>query len=245
MAQALKPEIFVEKDYETLSRKAAEFLLSEILAPKEKPFSVALSGGSTPKRLYEILGSEEFKHRILWERVHFFWGDERCVPPTDPESNFKMAWDVWLSKLSLPEGNIHRFKGELDPESAALAYEEELQSFFGSVLFPTFDFILLGLGPDGHTASLFPETTALYEKKRWAVSNFVPKFGKNRLTLTYPVLNSAKIVAFLVSGKEKADKVASVLNGDSSLPATGVRPHSGRLVWFLDKEAGEKISGLF
>jgi len=207
-------------------------------------FTVALSGGSTPKNLYSLLASDEtMRGSVPWERVHFFWGDERHVPPDHPESNYRMAHEAMLSKVPLPAANVHRIKSEnSDAHQAAHEYEQALVEFFqlpeGGL--PHFDLIFLGLGPDGHTASLFPGTKALYEDRRLVVSNWVGKFDAQRITMTAPLINEASDVIFLVSGDDKAAPLKAVLEGDyepAQLPAQLIHPKEGRLLWIVDSAA--------
>jgi 6-phosphogluconolactonase len=205
-------------------------------------FSLALPGGHTPRGLYALLaGDEAFRTAIPWARTHVFWGDERHVPPEDPDSNYRMAREVLLDRVPLPAANVHRvFAEERDAGRAAARYEQELRGFFGleGAALPRFDFVLLGLGPDGHTASLFPGTSALQEATRLVVATHVPALGTDRITLTLPVLNQAACVTFLVSGAEKAPVVRAVLEQrrGTPLPAQRVRP-TGRLLWLLDAAA--------
>jgi 6-phosphogluconolactonase len=210
-------------------------------------FTIALSGGSTPKSLYNLLATNA-RTTLPWDKMFFFWGDERHVPPGDPESNYRMAADTMLSKVPVPPGNVFRFATENpDVEAVADNYEKTLRKFFqlapGAV--PSFDLILLGMGPDGHTASLFPGTAALHEKTRLAVANWVDKLKTNRLSLTLPVLNAARCVAFLVSGTDKAAVLRSVLEenvpGDQ-YPAKLVQPKNGKVIWFLDRGAASSLS---
>jgi 6-phosphogluconolactonase len=206
-------------------------------------FTVALSGGSTPKALYELLATPEYQNRVNWSKVLFFLGDERCVPHDDGESNFLMINTALLSKIPIPKENVFATQGQdKDPKAAAAQYEESLKKVFAGQGVPQFDLILLGLGPDGHTASLFPESDALKEEARFYVANFVKKFDSYRLTLTYPVLNRAKEVIFLVSGDGKADIVKEVIEGkDKKYPSQFVQPKSGNLTWFMDRAAASKL----
>ncbi len=228
---------------ELFQAAAAEFiaLASTAIRDHEK-FSVALSGGSTPKSLYSVLA----RSALPWDKIFFFWSDERHVPPDHPESNYRMAKEALLSKVPVPPENIFRVRAEeKDANVVAKDYEEALRSFFGlrPGEFPRFDLILLGLGPDGHTASLFPNTAALNETKLLVVANWVEKFKANRITFTYPVLNNAACVIFLVSGADKADMVRTVLeDGRADLPSQRVHPVNGRLLWLLDKGAASKLS---
>lgn len=199
-------------------------------------FSVLLSGGATPLALYSLLSSKEYSHRVNWEKAHFFWGDERCVPPDSPESNFNAARESLLSKIDIPPENIHRIKGELAPTDAASGYEKELVSFFGlsTGAAPPFDLALLGLGKDGHTLSLFPGTKALEETERLVVANHAPTLNAWRITLTFKAVQEAKRAVFLVSGKEKAAVLKDVFDG-KDLPAGRVR--AKELFWLVDSEA--------
>jgi 6-phosphogluconolactonase len=210
-------------------------------------FTIALSGGSTPKSLYNLLATNA-RTSLPWDKMFFFWGDERHVPPGDPESNYRMAAETMLSKVPVAPGNVFRFATE-NPDAAAVAdnYEKTLRKFFQLApdAVPSFDLILLGMGPDGHTASLFPGTAALYEKTRLAVANWVDKLKTNRLSLTLPVLNAARCVAFLVSGTDKAAVLRSVLEENvpgEQYPAKLVQPKNGKVIWFLDRAAASSLS---
>ena len=210
-------------------------------------FTIALSGGSTPKNLFNLLATNA-RTVFPWDRTYFFWSDERHVPPTDPESNYRMAEEIMLSKIPVNAGNVFRIAAE-NPDAAAVAeaYEQTLCKFFqvqpGQV--PVFDLILLGMGPDGHTASLFPNTAGLQEKTRLVIANWVDKLKANRLTMTLPVLNSARTVAFLASGTDKAQVLRTVLEEDAppeQYPAKLVRPSNGRLLWFVDRAAASQLT---
>ncbi len=216
-----------------------------------RPFAVALAGGSTPATLYGLLAAAPFREAIAWENVHIFFGDERCVPPDAPESNYRMAWETLLAHVPLPEANIHRMPAEWpDHEAAARQYAAELRGFFqlGGSQWPRFDLILLGMGPDGHTASLFPHKPALQERQRLVAATepglkpFVP-----RLTLTFSAINHAAHILFLVAGADKAETLARVLEGQSepeSLPAQAVAPENGTLTWLLNKDAASRLRAL-
>jgi 6-phosphogluconolactonase len=211
-------------------------------------FTVALAGGSTPARMYARLVEPDGPGvRAPWERTQFFWGDERHVPPDHPDSNYRMAHEALLRHLPIDGTQVHRVRGELpDTEAAAAAYDAELRTFFGVSpgAFPRLDLILLGLGADGHTASLFPGAAALAEKTRLAVATVAPPASR-RVTLTLPVLNHAARVVFLVEGSAKADIVAAVLEGPRDpdrLPAQGVGPDAGELIWLLDARAASQLS---
>jgi 6-phosphogluconolactonase len=210
-------------------------------------FTIALSGGSTPKNLYNLLATNA-RNVLPWERMFFFWGDERHVPPTDPDSNYRMADETLLSKIPVAAANVFRIPAE-NPDAAAAAatYEQTLRKFFHLEpgQFPTFDLILLGMGPDGHTASLFPGTQALQEKNRLVVANWVEKLKTSRITLTLPVLNAAGCVAFLVSGTDKAAVLKAVLEEDvpgEQYPSKLVRPSEGKLIWLVDRAAASALS---
>ena len=208
-------------------------------------FRVAFSGGSTPKLLFDRLAGATFRPLVDWARARVFFVDERCVPPGDERSNYRLAKEHLLDPLRVPPENVFRMRGEEEPRRAAEEYgavlEREFEPEDGP---PRFDYVLMGLGTDGHTASLFPGTTALEETRRRAVENFVPKLGEWRLTLTLPVLNAARRVVFLVVGKEKRDAVAAAVRaerGRADLPASLVRPDRGSLVWILDEAAGSGL----
>jgi 6-phosphogluconolactonase len=204
-------------------------------------FAVVLAGGSTPNATYEIL-ARDYADRIDWSNVHFFFGDERSVPPDHEDSNYRMAREALLDHV--PAGSVHRMQGELPPDEAAEAYEQELRDFFGSEELPRFDLILLGTGGDGHTASLFPETAALEVHDRWVVANPVLKLETTRITLTVPVINAARAVYFLVAGEGKAGPVAEILEGTPDprqYPATLIQPQGGPK-WMLDRPAASELT---
>jgi 6-phosphogluconolactonase len=208
-------------------------------------FTVALSGGSTPKALYSLLASNYAN--FAWNRVFMFFGDERHVPPTDPESNYRMVQESLLSKITIPPENVFRVPAENpDADAAAADYESQLRKFFELKPneFPRFDLILLGMGPDGHTASLFPDSAALEEKSRLVVANWVEKFKTHRITFTFPVLNRAAEIVFLASGPDKAEILHQVLEGKNSppLPSQQVQPSDGKLLWMLDEPAAAKLA---
>jgi 6-phosphogluconolactonase len=223
------------------------FRAAEEAVEERGRFTIALSGGSTPKSLYNLLATNA-RFALPWDRMFFFWSDERHVPPTDPDSNYRMANEAMLSKVPVPASNIFRVPAENpDATAAAGAYEQTLLQFFALKpgQFPQFDLILLGLGPDGHTASLFPGTAGLNESSRLVIANWVEKLKTNRITFTLPVLNVARCVAFLVSGTDKATVLKSVLEGDGpgeQYPAKLVRPANGKLIWFVDRAAASGLS---
>lgn len=211
-------------------------------------FAVALSGGKTPVAIYALLAKAPFASQIPWNRVHLFWGDERCVLPDHGNSNYRMTREFLLDHVPIPPTNIHRMPGEMDPAEAAARYEGQLRDFFASRgdSPPVFDFILLGLGEDGHTASLFPGTRSIRESARWVVGHYVDAQKGWRITLTPPVINAARMVVFIVSGAGKAAVVKEILEGPlrpDTLPAQVVRPAGGDLVWMLDREAAALLKG--
>jgi 6-phosphogluconolactonase len=208
-------------------------------------FTVALSGGSTPKALYSLLASNY--SNFAWNRVFMFFGDERHVPPTDPESNYRMVNEALLTKVAIPAENVFRVAAENpDAGAAALDYEKQIRRFFDLKPgeFPRFDLILLGIGPEGHTASLFPDSAALEERARIVVANWVAKFNTHRVTFTYPVLDRAAEVLFLASGADKAGILHQVLEEKSAppLPSQRVQPSDGKLLWMLDEAAAAKLT---
>ncbi len=240
------PEIRIVNNAEDLFHAAAaEFTdLANNAIGERGRFTVALSGGSTPKGLYSLLATGAYS--VPWEYVYCFWGDERHVPPDDPENNYKMANEAMLSKLPIPPKNIFRIVSEeKDAQVAAEKYEQTLIEFFGlrPGEFPRFDLVLLGIGPDGHTASLFPDSPKLHEKEHLVVANWVEKFQTDRITLTLPVLNRAATVIFLVSGEEKAGIVQQILEGPGGrFPSQLVRPEGGELIWLMDRGAAGGLS---
>jgi 6-phosphogluconolactonase len=210
-------------------------------------FTIALPGGSTPKNLFNLLATNA-RTVLPWDRTFFFWGDERHVPPTDPDSNYRMAEETMLSKIPVAAGNVFRIPAENpDAAAAAEAYEQSLRKFFqlGPGEVPIFDLILLGMGPDGHTASLFPGSAGLQEKSRLVIANWVDKLKTSRLTLTLPVLNAARCVTFLVSGTDKAAMLKTVLEEDApaeQYPSKLIRPNNGKLIWLVDRAAASALT---
>jgi 6-phosphogluconolactonase len=229
-------------DLEAISHEAASLFVStsrNSIATRKK-FAVAISGGSTPRRLYTLLGSSSYRDQVDWQKVHFFWADERCVPKEDEASNFKVAFDRLLSKVPVPDGHIHRIKGEEEPEKAAGDYEADIRKFFGVSGFPVFDLVLLGMGEDGHTASLFSGSKSLEETARLAVAVYLDKPNRNRITLTLPVLNNAAQILFLLAGKSKAAVLSEILSDGEKkreFPAGRIRPVKGKVTWLIDREA--------
>jgi len=201
--------------------------------------NMALAGGNTPGGVYSVLAASPYRERVDWGRLHLFWGDERMVPPEHQDSNFRMVQKTLLDHIKIPDENIHRIRGEITPELAAEECAETLRTHFKDDL-PRFDLILLGLGEDGHTASLFPDTDAVEECEKHAVAVFVPKLNAWRVTLTLPVLNAAREILFLVSGKSKSDivqRIMSIKQPAKEFPATMVNPENGTIHWMLDSEA--------
>ncbi len=236
---------------EELSRAAAEefcWIARDAVAGRGV-CTVALAGGSTPRCLYQLLAAEPYRKRVEWEHIEFFWGDERAVPPDHKDSNFRMANEVFLEKLSIPKIRIHRLEAEgANRDAAAKGYEAEIARVFGVPVGgepPAFDLALLGMGADGHTASLFPNTKALDETGHWVVAHQVPKLASDRVTMTPRILNAARRVLFLVAGADKADALARVLEGSREprrLPAQLIQPTSGLVTWFVDRAAAAKLS---
>ena len=225
-------------DPEALSRRVAEWLL-EAATMKDGAFTVALSGGSTPRRLYQLLAGPPYCDKFPWSRAHWFWGDERFVPHDDALSNYRMVRDALLSRAPIPPINIHPIPtGGVTPDEAASAYERELKSLYGAERLdparPLFDVTLLGLGPDGHTASLFPNTAVLAERDRW-VAAVVGAKSEARITLNYPVLESSRNVVFLVAGEEKRVALAGLRHSNDSLPAACL--HATGTLWIFGDAA--------
>ena len=244
-------KIQIVADAEAMCTAAAETLVRHIVKTLQTKdvYSIALSGGSTPRRLYaQLVDEPELDRQIPWERVHFFWGDERPVPPDHPDSNYRMAYEAMLSRAPIPPANIHRIKAE-DPDAGIAAddYADDMRRFFGITNgeLPRFNCVLLGMGSDGHTASLFPGSPALGEAKRLVMANWVEKFQSYRITLTAPVFNNADLILFLVSGSEKAGALKTVLEGDKEpdrYPAQLIQPSRGASIWFLDRSAAAGLT---
>ena len=234
----------VYDDARQLSEAAARMFVEEARRRIDESgrFAVALAGGSTPKVTYEILAREYGGPEDLdWSKVHAFFGDERSVPPDHEDSNYRMAREALLSHV--PVGSVHRMRGEMEPREAAALYEKELEEFFGGP--PVLDLVLLGIGEDGHTASLFPDTPALDARDRWAVENPVEKLNTTRLTLTFPAVDAARKVAFLAAGEGKAEALEEILEGDANphkYPAKLVRPEA-ELAWMVDRAAARLLTG--
>ncbi len=241
--------ISIYPDTDTLSQEAAQYVVriaNESIAVHRR-FTIALSGGSTPKKLYSLLGEEPYRSQIDWALVDIFWSDERCVPPESEDSNYLMAQQVLLSKIPIPANQIHRMPADQnDHDAASYAYTLEMQQTVGTEGVPSFDLIQLGMGPEGHTASLFPHQPSLHEQQRLVMPVTVPKPPPPRLTFTPRLLNAAAHVLFLVTGAEKQDAVQAVLTGKfqpDEYPAQIVQPTKGEVTWMLDQTAAEKLPG--
>jgi 6-phosphogluconolactonase len=234
-------EIVVLKDGSAIARHMAEWLLGQALA-KQGAFALGLSGGSTPRMLYTLLASDAFRDRFPWDRTHLFFGDERVVPHDHPDSNYRMAWEAMIAHVPIPASQVHPWQTDGDPKHGALHYADTLKRFYGGDTFdpsrPLFDVQLLGLGEDGHTASLFPGVAALGERSAWTAAVIGAK-PEPRLTLTYPALDSSRVVAFLVSGEGKRHILARAMAGDEALPAVHVVP-VGKRLFFTDEAAAAR-----
>ena len=242
----MKHALHTYPGYQELIRAVADEIVARMnsAAKARGRASLVLSGGSTPKGVYELLGSVGYRSRIAWDKVHFFWGDERCVPPSSPESNFRMAQESLVAKIPIPAENVHRIAGEQRPTEAARAYEMEIQNFFSLEPgeFPAFDFILLGIGGDGHTASLFPGTTALHVTDRIVTEVYVEKIKAHRITMTFPTINNSRSICFVVEGKNKAVVLREIREDTgNAYPAQGVHPVAGELLWFVDSAAASEL----
>lgn len=243
-----RARVSVFDDLDMLARAAAN-LLTQLQAndrPQEH-FTIALSGGSTPRAFHSVLVAPPYRERIDWGSMQFFWGDERFVPPDDPESNYRMARETLLLKAPITADQVHRVPTERgDPAMVAELYEADIRREMNVLpgQLPRFDLILLGMGPDGHCASLFPHTDALYVRDRLVTANYVPKLDANRITMTVPVINNAAAVVFLVAGADKADALAAVLEGPhdpETYPSQLIAPEQGALHWLVDRAAAAKL----
>jgi 6-phosphogluconolactonase len=248
-AESTSVDVF--SDVDSLMHAAADHVAraAETAVADRGRSAIALSGGSTPRRLYELLAREPYASRIDWERTHFFWGDERAVSPGSPDSNYRMALETLLGRVPVPVGNVHRIRGEEPAELAAALYEETLRGFFGSASPDSspgtaFDVALLGMGADGHVASIFPGTPAVHEKIRWVVANRSPEPPSLRITLTPVLFNASANALFLVAGREKAEALFAVLEGrydPDRLPAQAIRPTDGWVRFMTDQEAARHL----
>jgi 6-phosphogluconolactonase len=250
MSRKLKIIYYVEPDAAALARRAAQYFVEMVdeAVDRRGRARVAISGGSTPKAAFELLSdpSGPWRVRMQWDKLELYWVDERCVPPNDQQSNYRMTRETLLDGTPLRPEQIHRMEGELEPDVAAARYESELRNSFkleGAEV-PRFDLVALGMGPDGHTASLFPHTEALHEMSRLAMANHVPQIDTWRITLTWPVINRANSVFFLISGADKSQILKEVLTGPRDverLPSQLIRPASGILTLILDKSAAAEL----
>lgn len=242
----MKPELRIFQDSERLSRHAANLFIEESNKSirERNRFLVALNGGGTPTRLFQLLASED-RDQIDWSKVHVFWGDERCVPPTDEGSNYHQAHETLLSKVAISETNIHRVQGELDPATASKQYAETLKTFADSSLdFPRFDLVYLGMGEDGHTASLFPNSPVQVNEPVIAVTANYQDRPANRVTMTQLVFNQARMVVFMATGEKKAETLAHALSeryNPDLYPAQRIDLKDGELIWLVDKSAAGKL----
>ena len=239
-------DITIYPDSEHFVDGSADFIagLAARAVAERGRFAIALSGGSTPRPIYARLATGAYAERIDWPRVHIFFGDERCVPPDDSRSNYRMAREALLDHVPLPPGNIHRIRGEDDPAQAALAYAQEVQRLFRSASAPAFDLICLGMGENGHTASLFPGTAALREQVQWVVPQYVEVMTTWRVTFTTVLINAARHIAFFAAGTGKADVLWRVHAGPYQpdvLPSQLIQPDHGQLHWLVDAAAGAKV----
>jgi 6-phosphogluconolactonase len=236
-------------DQPTTASAAAELFVERAADAQAKRgvFFVSLSGGSTPRRFHALLAASPLREKVDWSRIQFFWGDERCVLPDHPDSNYGMARETLLDAVPVPADHIHRMRGEDDPGQAAAAYEAELRQVFGIAEddIPIFDLLLTGMGPDGHTLSLFPHTDALDITERLVVANHVPQMNTNRITFTKTLANAAALVAFVIAGADKANALAEVLEGapdPSQYPSQLIVPTTGELVYLVDAPAAAKLT---
>jgi 6-phosphogluconolactonase len=245
-------EIHVSENIDALSIQYADWLVGYIkeTLQKQDRFTIALSGGSTPKKLHELLATDAYKHQIDWTKLHVFWGDERYVPLTDERSNAKMAYDTLLNHVPVPASQIHVMRADISPEASAAEYEQLLQDYFNPNLHPmdgrfTFDLVILGMGDDGHTLSLFPGLPVVHEVKKWVTAFWLAAQDMYRITLTHPVTNLASCVTFLATGPKKAHVLKEVLEGEKNVdlyPSQIIQPTGGQLHWFIDKAAAAELS---
>ncbi len=238
--------LHIASDTASLSLKLAEYLKDQILETlqQQERFTLVLSGGSTPKQLYDLLAEPPFRDEIPWEKIHFFWGDERFVPFEDERNNARMAYETLLNKVNVRPENIHVMRTDLDPEAAVLQYESLLKAYFGECE-TTFDLVLLGMGDDAHTLSLFPGTAVIHEMDKWVHAFFLKAQEMYRITLTAPVVNKAARVVFLTAGANKASALKQVLEGEKDLdqyPSQIIQPENGALHWFIDTAAASLLT---
>jgi len=241
---AISTEVKIYSRQKEVVKALAKEIYKLTKSSTQKRFDILLSGGNTPIKLFKKI-AKKYAETIEWERIHFWWGDERCVLPVSDDSNFKQANDSLISKIVIPSSNIHRIKGENDPEEEAVRYANEIK---GNLNLrgenPVFDIVLLGLGDDGHTASIFPDELELFEDERICAVSSHPLTGQKRITITGRVLNNANRVFFLVTGENKSQRVSEIMNDDEAaklLPAYYISPTNGELIWFIDEAAAQKI----
>lgn len=238
-------ELIIKKDAEELNRDFADWIadyIEKILQEQDR-FTIVLSGGSTPKKLYQLLASDAFKNKIAWSKIHFFWGDERYVPLTDDRNNARMAFENLLNRVPVKKENVHIIQTDISPESSATAYEKLLHQYFPDKNH-SFDLVLLGMGDNAHTLSLFPGYEVVHEKNKWVDAVFLKEQDMFRITLTAPVVNAARRVAFLVSGIDKAASLYHVMSNELDpdlYPSQMIQPFNGELYWWVDKAAVKDI----
>ena len=239
-------ELIIKKNPANLAKTAADFILNRItdVLKTQDRFTIALSGGSTPKTLHELLAKPPYLEKIPWMQLHVFWGDERYVPIDDEQSNAGMAYDTLLGHVYTPEDQIHVWRTDFEPAAAAADYNSILQHYFGENPEKTFDLVLLGMGDDGHTLSLFPGTEVVHEQTAWTAAYFLEQQNMYRLTLTAPVVNRASCVLFLIAGSKKAEPLKEVVEGNynpDKYPAQVIKPQDGELVWIVDEKAADLL----
>ena len=239
-------EIIVKKNIDELSKSLADWFVLYVadVLNKQSIFSLCLSGGSTPQKFYQILSTENYRQKIEWAKILFFWGDERAVPFNDEKNNARMAFENFLDLIPVKKEQIHIIPTDMEPADAATAYQQVLQKYFAASRH-TFDFVLLGLGDNAHTLSLFPGYDVVHEKKEWVSSFYLKEQNMYRITITAPVINKAAVVAFLVSGADKAMAVQHIIKGKknaSLYPAQVIHPQKGKLYWWLDEAGAKNIS---
>ena len=240
-------QLIIRKNPADLAKAAADFIAKRIkdVLKKQDRFTIALSGGSTPKALHELLAKSPYAEQIPWLQLHIFWGDERYVPIDDAQSNAGMAYDTLLGHVFTPEDQIHIWRTDLEPDEAAADYDRILHEYFGDSSGPTFDLVLLGIGDDGHTLSLFPGTEVVHEQTVWTKAYFLAPQNMYRLTLTAPVVNRASCVLFLVAGPKKAAPLREVMEGEYqpyTYPSQVIKPVDGELIWMVDEKAATELS---
>jgi 6-phosphogluconolactonase len=240
----------ISKNIEALSEQVANWIIDYIktILQNQDRFTICLSGGNTPKKLYQFLTSESLKNKIDWKKIHVFWGDERYVPFKDDRNNAKMAFDILLDHVAIPSEQIHRMRTDIEPEASAKEYEKILRKYFPLTVHnaqgTTFDLTLLGLGDNAHVLSLFPGYQLIHENHSWVRAVYLKEQNMHRITLTAPVVNLSKRNAFLVSGQDKADALVHVLEGHFTpdlYPAQIIKPENGELYWFVDESAATRL----